>query len=861
MGKKNPLSFVISSLVKILGGSIPCCTDNFNVESIAELRCSEESIPQFVRDIFQPIQNQLAALGFHSPVYYALWDGYHLNRIYRVEYAAQNGEGMARIHYRQWEKTHPIKKTTYVVFASFFADDTMLVSSSARWSTAPANVTLNNLPGAAPEVLWRSHLEKLQQIQKSTYQITGTDSVIWAGEKYHADFFNFYLKRGLFRPLSEAEQQSEAANRGTYQEMQSAGKQYPQILMEINKLQEQKSPKWTRLLVILGLSALLFIALGIQSWGRDYILLLIPVLLFHEAGHYLMMRIFGYRNLKMFFIPLFGAAVSGRHYNVAGWKKVVVSLMGPTPGIVLGALLGCLGLLFHHPFLQKFSLLFLIINGFNLIPFIPLDGGWALQGIIFSRHFIFDLAFKVVAALAMLGLSIVLKTKALMYVGIATLVSLPAAFAVAKATGNLRKKGFVAASPDDQNIPDVVAETIITELRTTMPKAGTSKNMAQLTLQVFENLNAKPPGWAASLSLLTWYGCAVLTAVLFTAIVAAGRGGMLGDLLNGGMVPRLKYECHSVKPVRHGESNGSFLNLVVTMDKAAKAESAFNALVPQLGEQESLEKIGQTLVLTMPAGEKKARQNWLNRLEAYSTNAFVDWTNNSAQFYFICVAPNQDAASNITAELRDYFTLPQLGHYLVSPWTRNDTRSAGQKAADDKARRTYQKLISDAFAGFDNPKLRDLQNKVLDARRHGDGEVLQDLTRQIEATTKEIRKEGFDRIRGDTSMDASLVDLYEKREDLPYTNSARHDLSVQITKELGVAEAQRQPITGAGLYAARTGNAFSKGLIINVNFVSFADTFEGAPALLDWLCDKGCIGVRYSIMSSPYVPDEELLDQ
>jgi hypothetical protein len=45
------------------------------------------------------------------------------------------------------------------------------------------------------------------------------------------------------------------------------------------------------------------------------------------------MRIFHYRDVRMFFIPFFGAAVSGRHYNIAGWKKAVVSMMGPVPAL------------------------------------------------------------------------------------------------------------------------------------------------------------------------------------------------------------------------------------------------------------------------------------------------------------------------------------------------------------------------------------------------------------------------------------------------------------------------------------------------------------------------------------------------
>lgn len=864
LSKKNPLTFLISSLVKIFGGSIGCCADLPNVESIAQLRCSEESIPQYVRDIFQPIQSQLAALGFHSPVYYGLWDGFHVNRIYRVEYAAQNGEGFARIHYRQWEKAYPPKTATFVVFASIFADSTMLVSISSKWATGPGNVVINNLPDAAPEVLWQSHLLKLHQIQKSIYQITTPDGVIWAGEKFHADFFNFYRQRGLFQPLNAAEQQSEATDRGTYQEMQSAGKQYPEILLEIKKLQEQKSPKWTRLLVILGLSALVFVALGLHSWDREYLYLLVPILLFHEAGHYLTMKIFGYRNLKMFFIPLFGAAVSGRNYNVAGWKKVVVSLMGPAPGIMLGAMLGCIGLIFRNAFLQKFSLLLLIINGFNLIPFIPLDGGWALQAIIFSRHYFFDVAFKVIAALAMLGLSIGLKAKSLMYVGIATLVSLPVAISVAKTTTKLRQKGFVAASPDDQNIPDAVAETIITELKARMPKVGTAKNLARMTLQVFENLNAKPPGWVASLGLLAWYGGTVLTAIVFAVIIVVGQSGIVGSLVaNLGMIPKMKYDCHSVRSVRHGDPIGPHLNIVTTLRKPTEADEAYNSFVSQLGEQESLEKIGQTLVLTLPVSDKKARQDWLDRFETCSTNAFVDWTNNSASFSFVGVASSAVAASNIVQELQEFFESPQQGYYLMPPWAANDPRSASQQTADQKARRTYATLTRAALLDFDAPKLRTLQKKMGEAERRGDDEQLQDLSKQLEEATKQSRKEGIDKYRDDTSLNAAIIDLYQKREDLDVTNSGRKDFSVQMTRLMGVAADQNEPLTGAGLWAARSGSASCHGVMVNVTFVSFADSFEGAPALLDWLCAKGCNGIRYSVMSMPYFPsgDGEADDQ
>src|SRR5262245_10303645 len=98
-------------------------------------------------------------------------------------------------------------------------------------------------------------------------------------------------------------------------------------------------------------TSLLFIALfsffvlsqldGLKSLPR--IATLVGVLLFHEGGHWAAMRVFGYRDVRVFFIPFLGAATSGRARGVAGWKEAVVSLMGPVPGIIAGAVVFRLG--------------------------------------------------------------------------------------------------------------------------------------------------------------------------------------------------------------------------------------------------------------------------------------------------------------------------------------------------------------------------------------------------------------------------------------------------------------------------------------------------------------------------------------
>ena len=56
------------------------------------------------------------------------------------------------------------------------------------------------------------------------------------------------------------------------------------------------------------------------------------MLLCHEAGHFLAMRRFGYKNVRLFFIPFFGAATAGVGTTAVGWQRVVVSLAGTGAG-------------------------------------------------------------------------------------------------------------------------------------------------------------------------------------------------------------------------------------------------------------------------------------------------------------------------------------------------------------------------------------------------------------------------------------------------------------------------------------------------------------------------------------------------
>src|SRR5438045_4973820 len=138
--------------------------------------------------------------------------------------------------------------------------------------------------------------------------------------------------------------------------------------------------------VLLVLTLAAFILTQLKSSGSALnIAMIVAVLLFHELGHYAGMRVFGYRDVRMFFVPFLGAAVSGRRDGVAAWKEAVVLLLGPLPGIVLGIVLLVWNVRAPDPLKKNAVLMLLLVNGFNLLPLGGLDRPQLFQRVLFSR--------------------------------------------------------------------------------------------------------------------------------------------------------------------------------------------------------------------------------------------------------------------------------------------------------------------------------------------------------------------------------------------------------------------------------------------------------------------------------------------
>lgn len=132
------------------------------------------------------------------------------------------------------------------------------------------------------------------------------------------------------------------------------------------------------------------------------IALLVLVILIHESGHYIAMRAYGYKNVRMLFVPMLGAYVSGQPMQVDPAKRIIVLFAGPLPGLVIGVMCAMIYSFQGQYIFYLLALMFIILNLFNLIPISPMDGGQILASLFARRQQWLQTAFIALAIIAVI---------------------------------------------------------------------------------------------------------------------------------------------------------------------------------------------------------------------------------------------------------------------------------------------------------------------------------------------------------------------------------------------------------------------------------------------------------------------------
>ncbi|NRA60545.1 MAG: site-2 protease family protein [Psychrobium sp.] len=127
-------------------------------------------------------------------------------------------------------------------------------------------------------------------------------------------------------------------------------------------------------------------SLAAYSWlfSPQFAVALILCLVFHEYGHIKAMKYFGLKTKGIYLIPFLGGlAMSDEKINTR-WQDVVISIMGPFFGLILSVVCLIAYWVTGLEILAGLAAFNALINLFQLLPILPLDGGHILKSIAFS---------------------------------------------------------------------------------------------------------------------------------------------------------------------------------------------------------------------------------------------------------------------------------------------------------------------------------------------------------------------------------------------------------------------------------------------------------------------------------------------
>lgn len=136
------------------------------------------------------------------------------------------------------------------------------------------------------------------------------------------------------------------------------------------------APK-AKLLMTAG-SALVSIAAYSLFWGWWFAVGFVILLFVHEMGHVIQLRREGIRASAPTFVPFLGAVIASRSLGDDAYAEAKVGLAGPVLGTVGAAVCLAIGEASGSGFFLALAYVGFLINLFNLIPVVPLDGGRAM---------------------------------------------------------------------------------------------------------------------------------------------------------------------------------------------------------------------------------------------------------------------------------------------------------------------------------------------------------------------------------------------------------------------------------------------------------------------------------------------------
>jgi tetratricopeptide (TPR) repeat protein/Zn-dependent protease len=352
-----------------------------------------------------------------------------------------------------------------VEFYSYFEDGSWLITTNGKahsYLIPFPQVRLQDSYTASYAQQWDEHLQKLTALQQicEVRSLATTNFLLHLtqlGQDYLAaatagDFLKVQMgcyslsKVGVKRSVEQylrverklkvmAIQRRKWVQQGKMTSIPLPAELEIRVFRAMERMQAQLSRGWKMPWVIAGSLGLFLVSFAHQfafDWRMLFNFTL--TLSLHEAGHLLAMHLFGYQNTSVLFLPFLGAVASAQKEDASLPQKIGVLLAGPLPGLLLGV--GLLTIAPTTPWTTDLAWMLIGLNGFNLLPIYPLDGGQIAQLLIFSGYPYGDVCFKLFAIVGLGTLAI--QTPVLWVLVLLVGRSIPTGFRIAKVTTGLQ---------------------------------------------------------------------------------------------------------------------------------------------------------------------------------------------------------------------------------------------------------------------------------------------------------------------------------------------------------------------------------------------------------------------------------------
>ncbi len=292
-----------------------------------------------------------------------------------------------------------------------------------------------------------------------------------------------------------------------------------------------RAPRWFRRTTF-ALSAAGFLALGSWWWGPSGAAIIAAVILLHEAGHWLAMKLAGFRDVQVFFVPGMGGATSGEKHEAHPMTHLMVYLAGPVPGLLLAmAVFAWMALTPNHssaawyPLLMTGTIATLFINALNMLPVLPLDGGRIVDLLLVGRMPWLRFVFAVASGGLLLLAGISDGDNVLRIIGIAMLFGSRQHYRIAKASSLMLREKLSPASATS----DFAAAA--TQLHDFLARPAFKKWPYTVKLSVGQALLprflGRIPSWKeAALGMVVYIFCALVPLVGLVSLVVVAPGSL-----------------------------------------------------------------------------------------------------------------------------------------------------------------------------------------------------------------------------------------------------------------------------------------------------------------------------------------------